>query len=66
MYLTSTICTGRLTFLIIDVMYCSGGIRSNIQADQTVSKRPGTSYQIKIHFAVVNHGYLLLKLSNCL
>ena len=28
-------------------------------ADQTVSKRPGTSYQIEIHFAVVNHLYLL-------
>ena len=28
-------------------------------ADLTVSKRPGTSYQIEIHFAVVNHLYLL-------
>ena len=28
-------------------------------ADLTVSKRPGTSYQIKIHFAVFNHLYLL-------
>ena len=25
----------------------------------TVSKRPGTSYQIEIHFAVVNHFRLL-------
>ena len=28
-------------------------------ADLTVSKRPGTSHQIEIHFAVVNHLYLL-------
>ena len=28
-------------------------------ADLTVGKRPGTSYQIEIHFAVVNHLYLL-------
>ena len=28
-------------------------------ADLTVSKRPGTSYRIKIHFAVFNHLYLL-------
>ena len=26
--------------------------------DLTVSKRPGTSYQIEIHFAVFNHLYL--------
>ena len=38
----------------------------------TISKRPGTSYQIEIHFAVVNHLYLLfsfvnlLKVRNCL
>ena len=39
------------------------------RADLTVIKRPGTSYQIEIHFAVVNHLYLLfsfVKLSNCL
>ena len=30
-----------------------------IAADLTVSKRPGTSYRIKIHFAVFNHLYLL-------
>ena len=28
-------------------------------ADVTVSKRFGTSYQIEIHFTVVNHLYLL-------
>ena len=28
-------------------------------ADLIVGKRPGTSYQIEIHFAVVNHLYLL-------
>ena len=28
---------------------------SSILADLTVSKRPGTSYQIEIHFVVVNH-----------
>ena len=28
-------------------------------ADLTVSKRPGTSYRIEIHFAVFNHLYLL-------
>ena len=28
-------------------------------ADLVVSKRPGTSYQIDMHFAVVNHLYLL-------
>ena len=32
---------------------------SMILADLTVSKRPGTSYQIEIHFAVVNHLYRL-------
>ena len=31
-------------------------------ADLTVSKRPRTSYQIEIHFAVVNHLYLLFSL----
>ena len=33
--------------------------RTTYPADLTVSKRPGTSYQIEIHFAVVNHLYLL-------
>ena len=28
-------------------------------ADLTVSERPGTSYQIEIHFAVVNYLYIL-------
>ena len=28
-------------------------------ADLTVSKRPGSGYQIEIHFDVVNHFYLL-------
>ena len=28
-------------------------------ADLTVSKRLGTSYRIKLHFAVFNHLYLL-------
>ena len=31
-------------------------------ADLTVSKRPETSYQIEIHFAVFNHLYLLFSL----
>ena len=41
-------------------------------ADLTVSKRPGTSNQIEIHFAVVNHLYLLfffvklVETGNCL
>ena len=30
-----------------------------ILADLTVSKRSETSYRIEIHFAVVNHSYLL-------
>ena len=33
--------------------------RPNKLADLTVSERSGTSYQIEIHFAVVNHLYLL-------
>ena len=32
----------------------------HILADPTVSKRPGTSYQIEIYFAVVSHLYLLV------
>ena len=28
-------------------------------ADLTVSKRPGSSYQIEIHFAFYKHSYLL-------
>ena len=32
---------------------------NNNPADLTVSKRPGTSYRIQIHFAVFNHLYLL-------
>ena len=31
-------------------------------AGLTVSKKPGTGYQIEIHFAVVNHLYLLFSL----
>ena len=31
---------------------------NHILADQTRSKRPGTSYQVQIHFAVVNHLYI--------
>ena len=31
----------------------------HIPADLTMSKRPGTSYRIKIHFAVFKHLYLL-------
>ena len=34
------------------------------QSDLTVSKRPGASYQIEIHFAVVNHLYLLFSFVN--
>ena len=32
----------------------------NILADLTVSKRPGTSYRIEIHFIVFNRLYLLV------
>ena len=43
------------------VLFPSHGEKSNVYtlADLTLSKRPGTSYQIEIHFAVVNHSYLL-------
>ena len=34
-------------------------IKFALLADLTVSKRPGTGNQIEIHFAVVNHLYLL-------
>ena len=34
-------------------------IKASHLADLTASKRPGTSYQIEIYFAVVNHLYLL-------
>ena len=37
----------------------ASGFIYTIVADRTVSKRPGTSHQIEIHFAVVNHLYLL-------
>ena len=37
---------------------------SLILADLTVSKTPGTSYKIEIHFAVVNHLYLLFSFVN--
>ena len=33
-------------------------------ADLTVSKRPGTCYQLEIHFAVFNHLYLLFSFVN--
>ena len=36
------------------ISHCLKGL-----GDLTVSERPGTSYQIEIHFAVVNHLYLL-------
>ena len=41
------------------ISYFSLSIGHYILADLTVSKRPGTSYQIEIRFAVVNHLYLL-------
>ena len=41
----------RITLLLCGVEYF------NLLADLTVSKRPGTSYQIEMH--VVNHLYLL-------
>ena len=31
------------------------GTQTLLLTDLTVSKRPGTSYQIEMHFAVVNH-----------
>ena len=31
----------------------------SVLAHLTVSERPGTSYQIEIHFAIVNRLYLL-------
>ena len=36
-------------------------------ADLTLSRRPGTSYQIEIHFAdrIVNHLYLLFSFVKC-
>ena len=34
------------------------------KADLTVITRPRTSYKIEIHFAVVNHLYLLFSLVN--
>ena len=37
---------------------------ASLLADLTVSKRPGTSYHIEIHFDVVNHLYLLFSLVN--
>ena len=50
------------TVLLINSLYCDlvglSYIRRH-QADLTVSKKPGTSYRIKIHFAVFNHLYLL-------
>ena len=44
----------------------SGSIVPGCQqlADLTVSKRPGTSYHIEIHFAVGNHLYLLFSFVN--
>ena len=36
-----------------------GFVLVNYLADVTVSKRPGTSYRIEIHFAVFNRLYLL-------
>ena len=41
---------GNLSAFVFTVIYL---------ADLTVSEGPGTSYQIEIHFAVVNHLYLL-------
>ena len=38
--------------------------RSYHLADLTVSKRRGPSYQIEIHFAVVNHLYFLFSFVN--
>ena len=37
----------------------SGRFLVLIPADRTVSKRPGTSYRIKIHFVFFNHLYLI-------
>ena len=37
---------------------------SFLLADLTVSKRPGTSCQIEMYFAVVNHVYLLFSFVN--
>ena len=42
--------------------YEIGVARSSIPADLTVSKRPGTGYRIKNHFAVFNHLYLFFPL----
>ena len=39
-------------------------IEDSILADLTVSRKPGTSYQIEIHLAVVNHLYLLFSFVN--
>ena len=39
------------------------GSAYRLLADLTVSERPGTSYQVEIHFAVVNHLYIYLLFS---
>ena len=46
--------------LASSVVWCSCHSPScQVSFALTVSKRPGTSYQIEIHFAVVNRLYLL-------
>ena len=68
---TKTLTSYQLIIIIMIIFISkTGGIFSqrgsyhvpNIQynlADLTVSKRPGTSYQIESYFAVVNHLYPL-------
>ena len=46
----------KLLKSLLEFKVCKG---QPLLADLTVSKRPGTSYQIEIDFAVVNHLYLL-------
>ena len=43
----------------LGMLYVCVTEHSHNPADLTMTKRPGTSYQIKIHFAVFNHLYLL-------
>ena len=71
LWLISYACAVRATY---SFLYVDHGLSQSLRflpkgsqawgtrLDLTVSKRPGTSYQIEIHFAVVNHLYILFSL----
>ena len=64
-----TSCNERIVSMaILAQMTCPslppGTLNPRLLADLTVSIRPGTNYQIEIHFAVVNHLYLLFSFVN--